>query len=272
MKCSDVAVIASLLFAVATVWPAAVVAEEAPEDEAGETEGDGVSEVSEVDDDEREPLEWDFRLTSEMHSSDNVGLRELDEDSGHQERIETDDRHTFSYTSASLGVDYEVLDGTRIVAAASHNGLWGSDQLGGTNEFDSFFFVYDLHIDWEAFDSDAVRINPRIGRQHYSIGGTHRDFFFSDLVDGLVLAVEDRLEYLGEVALQRGGQNVLLEFLGDDEFVFLFDLNDFVDVPADRTPEDIVDIRCCHLGHVRSPWLGNMFHRIHRGTVSSSHS
>ena len=145
------------------------------------------AEAPEIDEEDQPPLVWNFRLTSEMHSSDNVGLRELDEDSGNQERIETDDRHTFSYTSLAGGVTYEVDDDTRIVVGASHNGLWGSNQLGGTNEFGGFFFVYDLHIDWDAFERDWLAINAKLGRQFFDIGGTHRDYFFRDQVDGLTL-------------------------------------------------------------------------------------
>ncbi len=164
----------------------------APVAEAGEAGGmsDSAQTDPGVDETDDERLNWNFRLTSELHSSDNVGLRELDEESGDQERIETDDRHTFSYTSIFFGVDYEVVDDTRIVASASHNGLWGSDQLGGTNQFDSFFFVYDLHIDWDALDLGWMSLNTKIGRQFFGIGGTHRDYLFSDLVDGLTLEAD----------------------------------------------------------------------------------
>ncbi len=145
------------------------------------------AEAPEADEDDDEPLVWDFRLTSEMHTSDNVGLRTLDEQSGNQERIETDDRHTFSYTSLALRASYQVDDDTRVAVGASHNGLWGSNQLGGTNEFGGFFFVYDLHIDWDAFERDWLSINAKLGRQFFEIGGTHRDYFFRDQVDGLTL-------------------------------------------------------------------------------------
>lgn len=134
---------------------------------------------------EEERLRWQFRLTSEVHSSDNAGFRELDEESGNQERIETDDRHTFGYTSISLGADYRVLDDTRLVFGASHSGLWGSEQLGGVNEFGGFFFVYDLHVDWQALETESVSLNFKLGRQFYDIGGTHRDYFLRDNIDGL---------------------------------------------------------------------------------------
>ena len=137
----------------------------------------------EVEVDER--LRWRFRVTSEVHSSDNAGFRELDETRGNQERLETDDRHMFGYTSVSLGANYQVLDDTQVSFGVSHSGLWGSDQLGGTNEFGGFFFVYDLHMDWMAVDTDAFKLNFKLGRQFYDIGGTHRDYFLRDNIDGL---------------------------------------------------------------------------------------
>ena len=167
-------------------WPGAVEAQQiTPEDAVSP----GVDDADVDPDAEDEDLVWDFRLTSEVHSSDNVGLRAFDSETD-QERIETDDRHTFSYTSLSLGVEYDVLDDTSLVGSVSHNGLWGSDQLGGTNEFGGFFYVYDLHIDWDIFDTDTVSLNTKLGRQFFEIGGAHRDYFFRDQVDGLTFDLD----------------------------------------------------------------------------------
>ncbi len=177
--------IAALSTAVLMVWmgPAVVQAQEITPEDAVSPGAD----APEIDEADEEPLVWDFRLTSEMHSSDNVGFRELDEESGNQERIETDDRHMFSYTSFSLRAQYLVEDNTSISAGVSHTGLWGSDQLGGVNEFGGFFHVYDLHISWDAFERDWLAINTKLGRQTFAIGGTHRDYFFRDQIDGLTL-------------------------------------------------------------------------------------
>lgn len=179
--------------------PTTVMAQEITPEEAVSPETIRTAEPVEVDDEER--LVWRFRLTSEGHASDNAGFRALNEESGNQERIETDDRHTFAYTSIALGVHYDVLDDTRINFGASHSGLWGSDQIGGTNEFGGFFFVYDLNVDWQAVAGDAFGLNVKLGRQSFGIGGTHRDYFFRDNVDGLTLNLD-----FGE---QAGGLRVL---------------------------------------------------------------
>ena len=178
----------SVLALAGVLVPMTAVSQEITPEEAVSPEAVRTAEPEDVDEDER--LNLRFRLTSEVHSSDNAGFRELDEESGNQERIETDDRHTFAYTSFSLGGNYLVLDDTSVVFGASHSGLWGSDQLGGVNEFGGFFFVYDLHANWQAVDTDAFGLNVKLGRQGYSIGGTHRDFFLRDNIDGLTLNLD----------------------------------------------------------------------------------
>ena len=180
-----VAIFGGAALAMAAV-PAVVSAQEiTPEDAVSP----GAEAPEEAELTEENPVDWNFRLTSEFHSSDNIGFRELKIDSTDQERIETDDRHSFSYSSMSLGATYRVDDNVRFHGGASHSGLWGSDQLGGTNEFGGFFFVYDLHIDWDALETDWVAINTKIGRQHFQIGGTHRDYFFRDQIDGVTINV-----------------------------------------------------------------------------------
>ncbi|TXD33600.1 hypothetical protein FRC96_15570 [Lujinxingia vulgaris] len=173
----------------AMVVPSTVLAQEISPEDAVSTERLQAPEIAPVAEEEAEDerLDWDFRLTSEVHSSDNAGFRQLDEENGNQERIETDDRHTFAYTSIAMGANYKVLDDTTLNFSASHSGLWGSDQLGGTNDFGGFFYVYDLNVDWQALDLDAVKLNARFGRQAYTIGGTPRDYFMRDNVDGLTL-------------------------------------------------------------------------------------
>lgn len=134
--------------------------------------------------------EWDFRLTSEIHSSDNAGFRELNEDRGLQEQRETDDRHSFGYTSVSAGVTYRVLEDTTFRLSAGHSGLWGSSQLGGTDAFGNFFTVYDLYVNWAAVTSPFFTLDFQIGRQDFRIGGATRDFFLRDYIDGAVIVMD----------------------------------------------------------------------------------
>ncbi len=186
----SVSAVASCLLVLPFAEAQEITPEEAVSPEAGRTTMD----VDDFDPDEERPragdANWRFRVTSEAHSSDNAGFRELDETSGLQETRETDDRHTFGYTSVSVGAEYYVLDDTRASFGVSHSGLWGSDQLGGTNEFGGFFYVYDLHVDWTAIETAAFRLNAKIGRQFFDIGGTHRDYFLRDNIDGLTLNLD----------------------------------------------------------------------------------
>ncbi|MFU8807224.1 MAG: hypothetical protein ACNA8W_25670, partial [Bradymonadaceae bacterium] len=109
---------------------------------------------------------------------------------GDQERRETDDRHTFAYTSASAGVSYRLLEDTTFRLSLGHSGIWGSDQIGGTDAFGNFFSVYDLYVNWQAVESPFFTFDVRFGRQDYRIGGATRDFFLRDNIDGLVLIAD----------------------------------------------------------------------------------
>lgn len=184
-----IVVAASALGLAAAMFPATLWAQEITPEEA--VSPDALRAVEEETEEvERERLEWRFRVTSEVHTSDNAGFRELDETRGNQTQMETDDRHTFGYTSVSLGARYDVLEDTTFSFGVSHSGLWGSDQLGGVNEFGGFFFVYDLHMDWMAVDTDAFSLNFKLGRQFFDVGGTHRDYFLRDNIDGLTINMD----------------------------------------------------------------------------------
>lgn len=174
------------------MWPGALWAQEiSPEEAISPDSIRAIDEDEEVDEEEElERLQWDFRVTSEVHSSDNAGFRELDETRGNQEQMETDDRHTFAYTSVSLGARYDVLEDTVLKFGASHSGLWGSNQLGGVNEFGGFFYVYDLHMDWTPVQMGGFWLNFKLGRQLFDVGGTHRDYFFRDNIDGLTTTLD----------------------------------------------------------------------------------
>jgi hypothetical protein len=182
--------------------PAQVFAQELGPEDAVSPEIMRPTEVDETEVEVEAPVvrpQWDFRLTSEIHSSDNAGFRELDEGRGLQEQRETDDRHTFGYTSVSAGVTYKVLEDTTFRMSAGHSGLWGSNQLGGTDAFGNFFTVYDLNVNWAAITSPSFSLDFRLGRQDYRIGGATRDFFLRDYIDGLVIVAD--LGFAGRLRL-----------------------------------------------------------------------
>jgi len=177
----------------------------APEDDVEEEEDDdGDDETDEDDEEEADKLETSFFLSSEAHTMNNLDLRARDESSD-QDILETDDRHTFAYTSISAELEYEVLEDTTFNFAAAHSGLWGNDQLGGiagardedeqanqeiselANRGSHFIWIYRLAVTWEAIETDAIEVETTLGRQRFGIGGVDNDYFFDDTIDGITI-------------------------------------------------------------------------------------
>jgi hypothetical protein len=200
LKTCFVAALVSVVFV-----PASLLAQEYGPDDSSSV--DAVREVDDedVDDeevDDEEAVRWDFRVTNEIHSSDNIDLQPLDE-STNQRTLDTDQRHTFGFTSFAAGVSYDVLEDTTFNVGGTMSGLWGSDQLGTTTAFGGFAYIYDLSVDWTAVDSQAFELSTTMGRHGFSIGGARDDFFFKDIVDGATLMADfgraGRLRLMGDV-------------------------------------------------------------------------
>lgn len=162
---------------------------ELPDEEDEEPEGD----------EEEKALEITGSLASEVHTFNNLDMLPLDESSD-QSIIETDDRNTFGFTSATFGVDYEIIDDLEVEFAAGHAGMWGSDQLGALSyrpvpdEPDRaahWLWIYELGIEWDAVESDVLGVQLEVGRHEFEIGGQNEDeFFFEDVHDGATLTVD----------------------------------------------------------------------------------
>lgn len=149
--------------------------------------------------DDEQKLETNFFLTSEVHSMNNLDLRELDETSD-ESILLTDDRATFAYTGLAMELEYDVLDDTEFNFGGAHTGLWGNDQLGGLsgesiradegNRAPHFIWIYDLSASWEPVDTESFGFETTIGRQPFEIGGAEEDFFFDDTIDGITLDLD----------------------------------------------------------------------------------
>jgi len=172
--------------------------QETTDDEDKQKEDDEDDEDDDEDDDEQR-LETSFLLTSEVHSMNNLDLRPLDE-STDQSILETDDRNTFGYTGLSAELTYEVLEDTDFDFAASHTGMWGSDQLGGLsgaepdeqadyrpNQAYHFLWIYRLSANWHPIENDSFGFQTTVGRQDFEIGGAEDDFFLDDTLDAVTL-------------------------------------------------------------------------------------
>lgn len=137
-----------------------------------------------------ETTEWSLGFESEYHAYDNLDFRELDESSD-QAILDSDDKNQFAFTGLSFGVVHPIADDVSVTAAASHRGLWGTDQVGGINRFGGFVYVTALSMDWTPLgagdDETAPPLMVRVGRQYFDLGGVDREneYAFADVIDGV---------------------------------------------------------------------------------------
>jgi hypothetical protein len=133
-----------------------------------------------------------FFIESEYHSYDNLDFRPLDESSD-QSILDSDDRDQFAFTGIDAEIAHKATEDLTITVAASHRGLWGSDQIGEVNRFGGFVYVTALSADWTPIGDPKNRSNPlrlSVGRQFLNIGGVApRDYVLSDIVDAVRLDV-----------------------------------------------------------------------------------
>lgn len=123
-----------------------------------------------------------FGFDLEWHELNNLNFRRLDE-STDQNILDSDDRSGFAFTGVNFELDYEVDDTVNIMFGGSHRGLWGTHQIGTTNQFGGWMYFTAVFLDWHPWGKDGTHI--RIGRQPFQIGnlaGT-RDFAWADIND-----------------------------------------------------------------------------------------
>jgi hypothetical protein len=133
-----------------------------------------------------EKLKTEFRMSSEIHGYENLDMRALDEVSD-QEILNSDDRHTFAYSSISALLHYQVRPDLLVHVGVAHNGLWSEDQLGQQGAFIGALNFFQLDFDYTAFQSDAAALTFQIGRQPFRIGGVPTDYMLDDILDAAVV-------------------------------------------------------------------------------------
>lgn len=137
-------------------------------------------------------LRMHFGVSSEYVGTDNLDLRDYEPSNPEPwvDVYDTDDRADIFSSRIAASLEYDVLDEVTVAFSMSHAGLWGGDKVGGTNAFGGFLFVDRLFVDWDIVSTPAVAVGATIGRQPFEIGGANRDFFFDDIIDGLVLEAD----------------------------------------------------------------------------------
>jgi hypothetical protein len=128
------------------------------------------------------PVRWRLRMNNTLNSRDNLDFRARNEESP-QEILNSDDRQTYGAASVRAGLDWDVADGVSVGVSVGHNSVFGLRALGDDNTL----FFDAIKLSWTPVDRESVKFTATFGRQFFNIGGAARDYFMSDLVDGLVL-------------------------------------------------------------------------------------
>ncbi|MBT3219400.1 MAG: hypothetical protein HN348_09940 [Proteobacteria bacterium] len=139
---------------------------------------------SKLDEGQEKKLETEIFFETEWHEFNNLDFRTLDESSD-QAILDSDDRNSLAYTGIGLQVGYKFDEQTRFVFGASHQGLWGNDQLGTTSPFGGFVYVNSAFVEFQPKGNYSPVF--RLGRQGYNLGGVPSsvEYVFSDIVDQL---------------------------------------------------------------------------------------
>lgn len=136
---------------------------------------------------EEEPrLRTAFGLRSEGATANNLDFRPLNNET-FIDIYDSDDRGTLLFTRLSADIGYDVVDDTTVNIAASHTGAWGGDSIGAANAFGGVFYVNAANVNWRPIEGEGFTFGTTIGRQRFSVGGAKHDFFFQDVIDGVVV-------------------------------------------------------------------------------------
>lgn len=138
-------------------------------------------EAAEVD----APVRWRVRMNNTLNTRDNLDFRTRNEESP-QEILNSDDRLTYGAAQVRGSLDWEVTDGVKLGLGVGHNSVFGLRALGDDNTL----FFDAINLGWTPVDTESVKFTATFGRQFFNIGGAPRDYFMSDLVDGLVLDLD----------------------------------------------------------------------------------
>jgi hypothetical protein len=138
---------------------------------------------------EDKKLEVSGRFETQWHEFNNLDFRPLDESSD-QAILDSDDRNSVAFTGVALNLGYKADEQVHFVLGASHRGLWGTDQFGGSNVFGGWVYFNAAYV--ELFSSTGDR--PMVltaGRQFYRLGGlgSAPDFMLADVLDMVKLDI-----------------------------------------------------------------------------------
>ncbi|MEO1270988.1 MAG: hypothetical protein AAFX99_23105, partial [Myxococcota bacterium] len=137
------------------------------------------------------PILLEFEMRTEASTYENLDLLPLEEDTD-QAIVNTDDRHTFAYSSIVASLDYFVEEGLIVSVSLAHNGLWAEDQVGAEGQLIGALNFYELMFTYTPLEVEPVAVSFELGRQQFKIGGVPKDYIMEDVLDALILTVDGR--------------------------------------------------------------------------------
>lgn len=154
---------------------------------------------ADIDEEASKKLQVSGFFEAQWHEFDNLDFRPLDESSD-QAILDSDDRTHSAFTGVSLNLAYDADDRVRFVLGASHRGLWGTDQFGGTNRYGGWAYFNAAYVDVKAGNIDSP-VTFRVGRQFFKLGGLGKapDFMLADVLD--MVRVDIPVGDIGKVTL-----------------------------------------------------------------------
>lgn len=136
-------------------------------------------------------LDTRLSFNSRLLAVDQVDFRPLDDDNV-QDVYETDDRRNFGVNNLNAGFTFHATDKAKLDIGLRHNSLWGGGRFSRLNN-DNMVIVDNLFMTWNPVATGTLDFTARMGRQYFEIGGagnfggSRRDYYFWDVVDGLTL-------------------------------------------------------------------------------------
>lgn len=155
----------------------------------------GVDDLDTVEVYSTDLIDFQLRVASRVLGVNNVDFRDLsDTDDNVQDQFDSDDRRTYGANNMIANVEFTPAEEIALKLGVRHNSLWGGGRFFSLNS-DNVLFVDNLFMEWTPVDTGSFSITTRVGRQYFEIGGagefggSKRDYFFWDVVDGLTLDV-----------------------------------------------------------------------------------
>ncbi len=135
--------------------------------------------------------------------------------------INSDDRLTFAYYNVSLSYYRKFLNSIFKIELY-HSGFLGADNVEGGDQGKNPILFKDLHYIYYPVKNFSLKL----GRFYFDIGGSERDYFFSDRIDGLNLQyrvndsiyIQGLFDILG-IASKPEGTRIWYGIEKDDEFI-----------------------------------------------------